>query len=199
MEQKKDLLLHLCCGPCGEYPLEALREEGFMSIQGYFFNPNIQPEKELARRLDSVLRFAELHDLDILTDDRCDEAVWRAFKSNEKAKHCLYCYALRMNEAARKASELGCKAFTSSLFVSPWQNHEAMRQAAYRAAERYGVEFLDRDFRDGYRQGQDMARADGLYRQRFCGCIYSLGESNFKNKIMKQLDLTEADIPVREA
>lgn len=195
--EEKELLLHICCGPCGEYPLEALREEGFTGIKAYFFNPNIQPAKEMARRRDSVERFAEIHDLDLLVDDRCDEAVWRAFASDKKAQHCLYCYHLRLDEAARKAAKLGYKAFTSTLFVSPWQNHEAMNRAAETAAARWGVSFLKRDFRPGYRRGQQMAREDGLYRQRFCGCIYSLGESNFKDKIMLQLGLKPEDIPSR--
>lgn len=194
---EKELLLHICCGPCGEYPVQALREEGISGIKAYFFNPNIQPKKEMQRRRESVERFAKLKNLDIIVNDRCDEAVWRAFASKEKAKHCFYCYNLRFNEAARMAKELGYKAFTSTLFVSPWQDYETMCEVARRAAERHGVKFLERDFRPGYRKGQQMAKEDGLYRQRFCGCIYSLGESNFKEQIMKQLDLTAEDVPER--
>lgn len=198
-EEKEKLLLHICCGPCAEYPLKLLREEGYKEIKAYFFNPNIQPEAEMARRYESVLRFAKLHNVDLTADTRCDEAVWRSFPSKKKIDHCRYCYGLRMNEAARMAAELGCDAFTSSLFVSPWQNHEALREAGERAAKRYGVRFMYRDFTPGYREGQQMAREDGLYRQRFCGCIYSLGESNFKDKILKQLDLSPADVPLRES
>lgn len=102
-----------------------------------------------------------------------------------------------MFEAARFAKENDFPAFTSTLFVSPWQDHEALKQAAEEAAEHYGIRFEYRDFRPGYRQGQEMAKADELYRQRYCGCIYSLGESNYKEKILKQLDLSADAIPTR--
>ncbi len=197
--EDKALLLHICCGPCAEYPLKVLREEGFGKIKGYFFNPNIQPPGEMKRRRESVERFARLHDLDLMVNDRCDEAVWRAFASDKKSRHCRYCYHLRFNEAARMTRELGYDAFTSTLFVSPWQDQEAMTKAAEAAAERHGVEYLPRDFRSGYRKGQQMAREDGLYRQRFCGCIYSLGETKFKDKILKELGLRPEDVPPRQS
>lgn len=192
----KTLLLHMCCGPCAEYPLEALREEGF-TVSGYFFNPNIQPQKELDRRLAGVRKLSELRDFPVFAVERCDEQVWRDFSSPNKADHCNYCYRVRMFEAARFAKENDFPAFTSTLFVSPWQDHEALKQAAEEAAEHYGIRFKYRDFRPGYRQGQEMAKADELYRQRYCGCIYSLGESNYKEKILKQLDLSADAIPTR--
>lgn len=196
MRNENEVLLHMCCAPCAEFPYQQLIEEGF-TMEGFFFNPNIQPEAELQRRLDSVHIFAEKYDLLVHEDQRCDEEVWRNFPSNLKVHHCNYCYSLRMNETAKKAKELGFKYFTSALFVSPWQDHEGLKKAAEHAASKYGVEFLYRDFRPGYRQGQEMAKADGLYRQRYCGCIYSLGETKFTMKISKELGVSLEDIPTR--
>ncbi len=192
----KDLLLHMCCGPCTEYPLEVLREEGFL-VSGYFYNPNIQPQAELDRRLENVKILSEKKGFSVVYDDTCAEETWRNFASPHKSDHCRYCYYSRMYEVARFAKEQGFHRFTTSLLVSPYQNHELLIKAAEAAATHYGIEFLYRDFRPGYRQGQEMAKADGLYRQKYCGCIYSLGESNYQVKIMKQLNLTPDQVPAR--
>lgn len=194
----RSLLLHLCCAPCAEYPLQRLRTEYHLEPVGYYFNPNIQPLEENRKRAETVRTFAALKDLPVVVREDCEEDRWRSFASRQKADHCGFCYARRFNEAARYAAEQGFSAFTSTLFVSPYQDYERMVEIARRAAAAHRVEFLEIDFRPGYRQGQEMAKADGLYRQKFCGCIYSIGESAMKAKILRQLDLREADIPDRE-
>ena len=93
------------------------------------------------------------------------------------------CYDVRMQKVAEEAKSLGFTAFTTTLLVSIYQDHEAVAEAAARASKRVGIDFLYRDFRDGYRKGQEMAKADGLYRQKYCGCILSLEESKFRDKI----------------
>jgi hypothetical protein len=93
------------------------------------------------------------------------------------------CYDLRMQKVAEEAKANGISAFSTTLLVSIYQNHEEVAEAAERAADRVGVSFVYRDFRDGYRKGQDMAKEDGLYRQKYCGCILSLEESKFRDKI----------------
>ena len=98
------------------------------------------------------------------------------------------CYAMRMDMAAETAAQMGFSAFTTTLLVSIYQDHEAIIKAAQRAAEKHKVQFLYRDFREGFRKGQDMAREDGLYRQKFCGCIFSLEESKFKDKIYRSFE-----------
>ncbi len=196
VREEKALLLHMCCGPCAEYPLEVLREEGFV-VSGYFHNPNIQPQAELDRRLENVRILSEKKNVPLFFVDESEETRWRQFPSQKKADHCRYCYFSRMNEAASFAKEQGFEAFTTSLLVSPYQDHELLKEACERASERHEIPFVYRDFRVGYRQGQEMAKADGLYRQRYCGCIYSLGESSFQTKIMKQLGLSPEQIPSR--
>lgn len=193
----KKLLMHLCCAPCATYPVKSLREQGY-ELSAYFYNPNIQPAKEYDRRLENVKIFSEKYNLPLVIEGQSDEALWRSFKSDEKKDHCRICYNLRMDNAAKHCKAIGLEQFTTVLTVSPWQDHEAIKLAGEAAALRHGVQFIYMDFRDGYREGQEMAKADGLYRQRYCACIYSLGESHFKEKIAKQLDLDLATIPSRK-
>lgn len=179
------LLLHVCCGPCAEYPIEALkREERFEHFDLYYFNPNIQPEIEWERRLEGVTQLAQLRDLKLTVRNGVWQAKWEAL--GEGPQRCAYCYNIRMEEAAKMAAEGGYEAFTTSLLVSPYQNREAILQAGVAAAKRHGLIFEPYDFREGFRLGQQMAREDGLYRQKYCGCIFSLRESDFRAKIEKQ-------------
>ena len=99
---------------------------------------------------------------------------------------CVKCYEMRLFEAARQAKDGGFDSFTSSLFISPYQNHELMRQVAERAAAEYGVDFLYRDFRPYFRAGQERARELGMYIQKYCGCIFSEEERYRKpNQILR--------------
>ena len=191
------ILLHSCCGPCAEWPAHILRSEG-EDLTLYFYNPNIHPEAEWLRREEAFVRMAELRDFDYLIDGSSEEEVWRNFTSEKKSAHCRYCYTMRMMMTARKAKELSCTAFTTSLLVSPYQDHEMIYQAMDLAEERYGVKALKRDFRDGYAEGQEMAIEDGLYRQKYCACIYSILESpRFLKKIAKELNLDRSTLPQR--
>ncbi len=196
---ENEILLHVCCAPCAEFPLQALREEGF-SVSGYFINPNIHPREEHEKRLSNVVRFSELKDFPVVIDGNYQEDKWRAFPTMDKAVHCRTCYSVRMEMTAKYAAANGFKVFTTALLVSPWQDQDAVIAAGEAAAKRHGLRFLVRDFREGYKEGQEMARADGLYRQRYCGCIYSLGETNpkFRDRYLKEFDLTLDDIPLRE-
>lgn len=193
-----EILLHICCAPCAEFPLKALREEGF-KVDGFFVNPNIHPQEEHEKRLENVRLFSEIKDITIAVDSLYQEDRWRAFPTESKQAHCLSCYSLRMDLAARYAAAHGYQYFTTALLVSPWQNQEAIIAAGERAAKRHGIKFLVRDFRDGYREGQEMAREDGLYRQKYCGCIYSLGETNskFRDRYLKEFNLELDDLPTR--
>ncbi len=183
MEENKRLFLHACCGPCAEWPLSVLPEEGF-DVTLFYFNPNIHPRFEWHRRLLNLQKLGGLRGVEVIASEDFEEQKWRdAEWVGRYESRCLMCYDVRMQKVAEEAKSLGFTAFTTTLLVSIYQDHEAVAEAAARASKRVGIDFLYRDFRDGYRKGQEMAKADGLYRQKYCGCILSLEESKFRDKI----------------
>ena len=186
--QSDNILLHSCCGPCAEWPAQVLSQEGYQ-LTLYYGNPNIHPTMEWERRKDALKKFADLKNLPLHIEPRFEQAYWEseAWKDTYSSR-CEMCYAMRMDMAATTAAQMGFSAFTTTLLVSIYQDHEAIIKAAQRAAEKHNVQFLYRDFREGFRKGQDMAREDGLYRQKFCGCIFSLEESKFKDKIYRSFE-----------
>lgn len=179
------LLLHACCGPCAMYPVDMLLKSD-RSLDLYWFNPNIHPEFEWNRRLENLRTVADHYGLILHEEGKCQEEYWRSGEYLKQfGSRCNMCYDVRMDAAARYAAEHGYDAFCTTLLVSPYQQHEVICDTARRKAEKYGVEFEYIDFRPGYREGQNMAREIGLYRQKYCGCTFSLDESKFKDKIFK--------------
>lgn len=166
------VLLHICCGPCGLYPLAALRGEG-IAVSGFFFNHNIHPYQEFVRRRDAAQKMADLEEMPLEIRDEYRLEEFLAAVAAEPDKRCGYCYASRLDTAAFAAKEAGFDAFTSSLFYSRYQDHDLMRQRAEKAAQQHGVSFLYRDFRTGWQEGIRRSKELELYRQQYCGCIYS--------------------------
>ncbi|HBN83448.1 MAG TPA: hypothetical protein DDZ89_06345, partial [Clostridiales bacterium] len=121
-ETGKRILLHACCGPCAVWPVELLREEGFQP-EGYFYNPNIHPDKEFKRRKETFLSYAAIKNLKTIVDDDFKQDRWEKY-SPEDLSRCVMCYTLRLEKVAQFAKENQFDAFTSTLFVSPYQNHE---------------------------------------------------------------------------
>lgn len=176
-----NLLLHICCAPCSISCIEMLRGEG-IEPTGFWFNPNIHPFKEYQARRDTLSAYAERIGLKlILKDEYGLRPFVRAVYPNLEDR-CGVCYQLRFREVARFAAENGYDAFSSTLFVSPYQRHELMRSTAEKVAEQYGVEFLYRDFRPGFREGQQKARELQLYMQKYCGCVFSEEERYVRKK-----------------
>lgn len=167
-----NVLLHICCGPCALYPLAVLRGEG-IAVSGWFYNHNIHPYQEYERRREAARRMAELEGLELLVRDEYRLEEFLTNVAAEPENRCGYCYASRLDAAAAAAHEGGFDAFTSSLFYSRYQNHELMRQKAEAAAARHGITFLYRDFRLGWQEGIRRSKERGLYRQQYCGCVYS--------------------------
>lgn len=174
------VLLHICCGPCAVFPVSNLQEEK-IGIKGLFYNPNIHPKDEYVRRKENVQKLAEIKGLDVDYIDDFRQEEWEAF-SGPEVQRCGMCYALRLDRAARHAKETGCDAFTTTLLVSPYQKHDLIRELGEKAAKKHGTEFYYKDFRPGFRLGQQQAREMELYRQKFCGCIVSFDESPHTKK-----------------
>ena len=167
------VLLHICCGPCSLYCIDELQTEFGGQITGYYANPNIHPYDEFMRRKGSTMEACRAKNIPLITDDFYDIQRWKAWESL-CAERCEMCYTVRAELSAKKAAELDFEYYTSTLFVSPYQNHSLMKEIFDREGKKHGVKFLYRDFREGFREGQTQARKLGLYRQKYCGCIKSL-------------------------
>lgn len=174
----KEVLLHCCCGPCAIYPVGNLRERGYRVV-GFFYNPNIYPEEELSRRREALEAVSRLEGWDVVWEDGSLDAPLFAEKVKAGPRYgvrCKACYRLRLDRTAAKAKELGVPRFSTTLLVSPYQLHEEVRAAGVAAGSEHGVEFLYEDFRPGYRAGRAKAGEYGIYRQKYCGCAWSLEE-----------------------
>ncbi len=168
------LLMHMCCAPCSTYPLSQLRQDGIEPV-GVFFNPNIHPIEEFERRKETVKQFAEIKDLKVEYFDDFRQPDWENF-TGVPEERCTMCYTVRLQRLAELAANGKYDAFTTSLLVSPYQKHDLIKQLGEKLADQYGVQFYYRDFRPGFRKGQQEARELGLYRQKYCGCIKSFYE-----------------------
>lgn len=184
---KKRVLLHACCGPCAEYPLQMLMQDDF-AVTVYYYNPNIHPIEEWKRRLAQLEYLTTILGLDLIVDGSSEPDTWLGWDNQGKPDRCRMCYERRLGKTAAKAAELGMDAFLSTLQVSPYQDFDLLIRVGEKYAHTYALEFIAADFRSGFRQGQNMAREDGLYRQRYCGCAISLDNSSYREKILRELE-----------
>ena len=179
------LLLHVCCAPCSTYTLTKLREQN-IDVSGYFYNPNIHPYREFKQRLDTLKDFATRADFNLVTNDAYGLTEYlRKVVFNEK-RRCSICYEMRLEKTAQQAIKTGADAFSSTLLYSRYQNHENIITVGKRMADKYGIEFYYEDFRQGWQEGINKAIDMDLYRQPYCGCIYSEQE-RYDNRLKKKL------------
>ena len=177
------LLLHTCCAPCSVYCIKSLREEGIEPTV-YWFNPNIHPYMEYKARRDTLKEYTESIGVEAVFEENYGLKEFCKNVIGDLENRCKeYCYLVRLEQTAKYAKENGYDAFTTTLLVSPYQNHENLIEVANKMASKYGIEFLYRDFRVGFRQGQNKARELGLYMQKYCGCVFSEEE-----RYSKQID-----------
>jgi len=166
------ILLHICCAPCAVYPVQVLTGQEHY-VHGFFYNPNIHPYQEFARRAQALEEFAATQELPLIWDRSYDlEGFLRQVVFREAAR-CRFCYHLRLTAAARVARGGNFDAFTSTLLYSKYQKHELIREIGAQVAREVGLPFYYADFREGWRTGQEKSKEMGLYRQQYCGCIYS--------------------------
>lgn len=164
--------MHICCAPCANRPIDLLRSEG-LSVAGFWFNPNIHPYTEYQARKHTLEEYSKEIGMKLIIGGSYDLRTFITNVADNIDGRCAYCYRVRMEETARYAAENGYDSFTTSLLISPYQNHEAIRDTAQAMGEKYGVEFLYRDFRPLFQAGQEFAREHGFYMQKYCGCIFS--------------------------
>lgn len=167
------LLLHTCCAPCSVYCIDSLRKEGIEPTV-YWFNPNIHPYMEYKQRRDCLKEYTKTIEVEAIFKENYGLQEFCKKVVTDLNNRCQnYCYPVRLEQTAKYAKENGYDSFTTTLLVSPYQNHERLIQVGEEMAKKYGVEFLYRDFRVGFREGQAKARELGLYMQKYCGCVFS--------------------------
>lgn len=165
-------LMHMCCAPCANQPIASLREEG-MTVSGFWFNPNIHPYTEYQARKATLEDYAREIGMRLYIGGTYDLRPFVTAVAGNIDARCGYCYLVRMEETAKFAAANGFDSFTTSLLISPYQNHEMITRIGQTMGEKYGVDFLYRDFRPLFRTGQDYAREHEMYMQKYCGCIFS--------------------------
>ena len=166
------VLLHMCCAPCSLYPLQVLEAEG-CRVFGFFFNPNIHPYQEYRRRLETVQQLAENVGLEVIYRDEYDVVSFLQQVAFRESQRCHICYNLRLEAAARLAKKSRMDGFTSTLLYSKRQDHELVRQIGDEIGKSHGIPFIYRDLREGWNKGIQKSEELNLYRQQYCGCIYS--------------------------
>ncbi len=178
------LLLHSCCAPCSSYVLEYLTE--YFSVTVFYFNPNIYPKEELFKRIEEQKRLIGLLPVknpvgfteEGYQSERFYEAVRGLEHIKEGGERCFACYRLRLEETARLAAERGFDFFTTTLSVSPHKNAVKLNEIGEELEKIYGVRHLTSDFkkRNGYKRSSELSASYGMYRQNYCGCVFSMNE-----------------------
>ena len=168
----KSVLVHSCCAHCAAYTLTYWREQGY-EVSALWYNPNIHPYLEHRQRLESMQSLARETGFPLIVHEGYDMMEYFRRVAGHEAERCRYCYELRLEKTAEVARERGFSAFTSTLLISPQQQHEAVREIGSRVVERAGVEFLYADLRKRYSDSRCLTKPMELYRQQYCGCVYS--------------------------
>lgn len=173
------LLLHACCAPCSSHTLTYIAERFRITL--YFYNPNIAPEEEYSFRCEELKRLVREMGLDIeVLEEKYDPAPFYELAKGleelpERGERCQRCIELRLRTAAAKAKELGCDYFTTTLTISPHKDCAFINECGGRISEESGVPYLFSDFKkhDGYKHSIELSKQYSLYRQNYCGCVYS--------------------------
>jgi predicted adenine nucleotide alpha hydrolase (AANH) superfamily ATPase len=170
----RSILLHVCCGPCGTYPVRRLREQEF-DVTAFWYNPNIHPHSEHERRRRALAQLAAVEELPILEWPEYGMVGFlRAVVGREVFRErCRICYRLRLERTAQMAREKGFDAFTTTLLISPYQDEAMILSIGEDVGEKAGVPFYYERFRSGWSERGRLAKELGLYRQDYCGCVYS--------------------------
>jgi hypothetical protein len=178
------LLMHTCCAPCSVYCIDSLRSESIEPTL-FWYNPNIHPYIEYKTRRDCLKDYAKSINVELILKEEYGLDEFCKNVSSDIENRCVnYCYPKRLGETVRYAAENGYDAFTTTLLVSPYQKHEELKKVCEHLAEISGLKFVYRDFRKGFYEGQEKARELGLYRQKYCGCIFS-EEDRYRKQIEK--------------
>ena len=182
-----ELLLHTCCAPCSVYCIKSLRKENIEPTV-YWYNPNIHPYTEYKARRDTLKQYTRNIEVNAIFEEDYGLREFCKNVVNDLDNRCSnYCYRVRLEQTAKYAKENGYDTISTTLLISPYQNHNALKAIGEEMANKYGLTFLYRDFRPGFREGQNEAREQGLYIQKYCGCIFS-EEDRYSKQIKRDKD-----------
>lgn len=175
------LFLHSCCAPCSSYVLEYLSQ--YFEITVFYYNPNIFPLEEFEKRVEEqkmlIAKLPAMHPISFVAGEYDSDKFYEMAKGMERVKEggerCFKCFELRLRKSAELAKEGGYDYFTTTLSISPLKNAEKLNEIGEELAEEYGIFYLSSDFKkkNGYKRSTELSKEYGLYRQDYCGCIYS--------------------------
>ena len=174
-----DLLLHTCCAPCSIYSWDYFSGLGYTPA-GFFFNPNIHPYREFSSRLEALRMFAQGEGWPVTFDELYLMEDFLRLVVNAGDERCRLCYEMRLLQTAQQARDSGIENFSTTLLLSPYQKHELLKSVGVQIGKKMGVNFIYADLRPGFRESMDKAREKELYRQKYCGCIFSEMERYYK-------------------
>lgn len=170
------LLLHVCCAPCAIFSLSEARKDKF-AVTGFFYNPNIQPGFEYAKRKKEAENYFKSEKSEFVSFKYDTSIFFKNIDGSEnKLKRCQACWEMRLKKAVSFAKETGFDAFTTTLLASPYQEHDILKSICGNLSDNSGVNFYYKDFRVGFRDAHRLAREKGMYCQNYCGCVFSIVE-----------------------
>lgn len=166
------LLMHICCSNCSIYPLQNILSKG-IDVKGLWFNPNIHPYTEYVKRLESMEKLQRLWAFDVEYIDQYPLDEFLKAAAGQGTNRCAVCYAIRLDKTAATAKKMRCDGFTTSLLASPYQKFAIINEIGKEMAKRHGLAFYSKDFRTGWQISKTLSTELELYKQKYCGCIYS--------------------------
>ncbi|MGD1118245.1 MAG: epoxyqueuosine reductase QueH [Dehalococcoidales bacterium] len=166
------VLIHVCCAHCAAYTAEYWRQQG-CDVSGFWYNPNIHPYMEYQQRLESMKTLAQSINLPLIIAEGYDMAEFFRRVAGHEAERCKDCFSLRLTRTAAVAKEKGYDAFTTTLLISPHQKHELIQAIGNQIAAAQGISFAYADLRKRYSDSRHITKPMDLYRQQYCGCLYS--------------------------
>ena len=172
------ILLHICCAPCSIYPIKVLRSEG-LEVMGFFYRHNIHPYTECLKRQQALEQYSEMEKFRVIWQKNYDLQGFLQNVVFRESNRCNYCYHDRLKSTALMAKRGKFDYFSTTLLYSKFQKHERIREMGESLGKSAGVPFLYHDFRVGWKEGIETSKRLGLYRQQYCGCIYSEKERFF--------------------
>jgi len=178
----KKLLLHVCCAHCAAYTVDYWREQGY-EVSALWYNPNIHPYTEHQNRLEAMKTLTQKMNLPLTISEGYDMIEYFRRVVGHESERCRHCFRLRLSKTAETAREKNFSAFTTTLLISPHQKHELLREIGEELSEEKGIEFLYADLRKHYSDSRHLTKPLDIYRQQYCGCIYSEWERHANIKI----------------